>query len=98
MYVVTVLFRIQPAHYPDFMRAMVENARISLQEEPGCQQFDVCERPAAECTVFLYECYDTEADFQAHLGSAHFLAFNEQVAPWVAEKSVAVYGRAWPGA
>ncbi len=96
MYVVTVLFKIYPSHHQDFMRAMVGNARTSLQDEPGCQQFDVCEGPPGECGVFLYELYDNEEAFRAHLATSHFLQFNELTAPWVASKSVATYQRAWP--
>ena len=96
MYVVTVVFTIQPAHYPAFMQAMVGNARTSLQDEPGCRQFDVCESPAQPGKVFLYEVYDSEADFQAHLAAPHFLQFNALTAPWVAGKVVDVYRRAWP--
>ena len=42
MYVVTVLFKIHPSNYGEFMKAMVGNAHTSLQDEPGCNQFDVC--------------------------------------------------------
>lgn len=96
MYVVTVLFKIHPANYGAFMQAMVGNARTSLQDEPGCHQFDVCEGPAGEHVVYLYELYDDEAAFRAHLATPHFLQFNELTLPWVAAKSVATYQRAWP--
>lgn len=96
MHVVTVVFTIHVAHYPAFMQAMVGNARTSLQDESGCRQFDVCESPVEPGKVFLYEVYDSEADFQAHLAAPHFLAFNALTAPWVADKLVSVYRRAWP--
>jgi autoinducer 2-degrading protein len=96
MYVVTVVFTIHAAHYPAFMQAMVVNARTSLQDEPGCRQFDVCESPTSPGQVFLYEVYDSEADFQAHLATPHFIAFNALTAPWVADKGVTMYRRAWP--
>jgi len=96
VHVVTVVFTIHAAHYQAFMQAMVGNARTSLQDEPGCRQFDVCESPAQPGKVFLYEIYDTEADFQAHLATPHFLQFNALTAPWVAGKVVDVYWRAWP--
>ncbi|NTV85443.1 MAG: antibiotic biosynthesis monooxygenase [Burkholderiaceae bacterium] len=96
MHVVTVVFTIHATHYPAFLQAMVGNARTSLQDEPGCRQFDVCESPSQPGKVFLYEIYDTEADFQAHLAAPHFLQFNALTAPWVAGKLVEVYRRAWP--
>jgi quinol monooxygenase YgiN len=96
MHVVTVVFSIHATDYRAFMQAMVGNARTSLQDEPGCRQFDVCESPAHPGKVFLYEVYKTEADFQAHLATSHFLAFNALTAPWVAGKVVEVYRLAWP--
>ena len=96
MHVVTVVFTIHAVHYQAFMQAMVGNARTSLQDEPGCRQFDVCESPAQPGKVFLYEVYDSEANFQAHLAAPHFLQFNALTAPWVAGKVVEVYRRAWP--
>lgn len=98
MFVVTVDFRIRPAHVSDFMEAMRVQAETSLREEPGCRQFDICAPVggAAPDRVFLYEVYDDRAAFDAHLASAHFRAFDRQVAPWVAEKSVAIHERLWP--
>lgn len=96
MHVVTVVFTVHAAHEPEFMQAMIGNARTSLRDEPGCRQFDVCESPAVPGKVFLYEVYDSEADFQSHLAAPHFLEFNALTAPWVADKVVAVYRRAWP--
>ncbi len=96
MHVVTVVFTIHAIHYPAFMQAMVGNARTSLQDEPGCRQFDVCESPAEPGKVFLYEVYDSEADFQVHLAAPHFLQFNALTGPWVAGKVVSVYRRVWP--
>ena len=53
-------------------------------------------RASAGLRDLLYELYDDEAAFRAHLATPHFLQFNEQTAPWVASKSVATYQRAWP--
>ncbi|KUP93370.1 putative quinol monooxygenase [Tritonibacter horizontis] len=93
MYVVTVTFTLLPGCLTEFLPLMVENARRSLAEEPGCQQFDVCtaraRSPADE--VFLYEIYDDEAAFAAHLDSAHFKAFDAAVAGFVAAKDVRLF-------
>lgn len=94
MFVVTVLFKIHAAHWDAFTAAMHHNAQASLAIEPGCRQFDVCEGDPGQCTVFLYEVYDTQADFTAHLGAPHFLQFNAETAAWVADKKVQTYTRA----
>ena len=93
MYIVTVLFTIHAAHWDAFIAAMRHNAQASLAIEPGCRQFDVCEGEPGTCTVFLYEVYDTPADFTAHLGTAHFLQFNADTAAWVADKKVQTFTR-----
>jgi quinol monooxygenase YgiN len=89
-FVVIVTFEVHAEHIADFRQAVVENAALSAQREPGCQVFDVCEHP--EQAVFvLYEVYDSPAAFDVHLASAHFEAFNAASAPWVQSKNVARY-------
>jgi autoinducer 2-degrading protein len=94
-YVVTVVFVAKPAHRDDFRRAMIENATASRELEPGCRQFDVCETADAS-EIFLYEVYDSEAAFKAHLASDHFKRFDARVKPWVDDKRVLTYGRLSP--
>jgi autoinducer 2-degrading protein len=89
-YVVTVIFVAKPEHRDDFRRAMIENATASREREPGCRQFDVCEK-ADGSEIFLYEVYDDEAAFQAHRVTDHFRRFDAQVKPWVADKRVLTY-------
>ena len=88
MFAVTVLFRIKPESLADFMPLMIGNARASRAGEAGCQQFDVCR---GENTVFLYEIYDDRADFDLHLTTSHFKAFDAAVADMVLEKQLHVY-------
>ena len=94
-FVVTVVFVARPEHRDDFRKAMVANATASRTREPGCRQFDVCES-ADRSQVFLYEIYDDEAAFKAHLAAPHYLEFNATVTPWVAEKRVLTYWRISP--
>lgn len=96
MFVVTVLLSIKPAHVGEFMAAMLTNARTSLDIEPGCRQFDVCQSGPDATDVLLYEVYDSQADFDLHLAAQHFLTFNQQTAPWLNAKTVRTYQRVWP--
>lgn len=91
MYVVAVTFQIHAAHAPAFLDAIRENARHSLDIEPGCHRFDVAVGENGPETVFLYELYTDRAAFDAHLTSAHFKAFDAKVASWVAAKQVDTY-------
>lgn len=90
MFVVTVQFSVAPQHLIDFMREMVANARDSRQREPGCLAFDVCEDRSRPGQVFLYEIYRDAAAFEQHKREAHFLAFDQTVAPWVLHKEIRI--------
>jgi quinol monooxygenase YgiN len=92
MYCITVTFHVQAQHAVAFRLAVLANAQQSVADEPGCHVFDVCV-DGAGTRFFLYELYDDEAAFQAHLASPHFIAFNEEVTPWVIEKSVQVWSQ-----
>ncbi len=90
MYVVCVTFEILPQHFPAFQRAVLQQAKNSLEREPDCQLFDVCSNVSAN-SVFLYEQYTDRAAFDDHLHSAHFLDFDAQTRPWVQNKRVACW-------
>ena len=83
-------------HVEAFDSAIVANATASRDTEPGCRQFDVCRDPADAALFFLYELYDDEAAFQAHLQSPHFLQMNAATTPWVESKQVRKLRRAQP--
>lgn len=96
MFVVVVHFDVKPSHAPDFLTAIKENARLSLEREPGCRQFDVCMTPGRPASIFLYEIYDSEDAFKTHLTTEHFLDFDRQTASWVASKEVKTLSRVFP--
>ena len=96
-YAVAVIFRAKPEFRAEFRAAMIENAEASRTREPGCRRFDVCES-ADGATIFLYEIYDDEAAFKAHLATDHYQRFNATVTPWVAEKHVTPYALVSPRA
>ena len=96
MYVITVLFSIQPAHQADFLQAITSNAKTSLADEAGCRQFDVCTSSSKPDDIFLYEVYDSKAAFDVHLASSHFLAFNALTSTWVTGKVMNAFERVSP--
>jgi (4S)-4-hydroxy-5-phosphonooxypentane-2,3-dione isomerase len=88
MLVIAVEFRIAPEWVSEFEAAIVANARESLRTEPGCRQFDVCRDRHDPSLFFLYELYDDDAAFAAHLRAPHFLQMDAQTREWVRSKSV----------
>ena len=91
MHVVTVKFVVKNAHCDEFRRALVRQAKNSVQLESGCHVFDVAVSASNQGTFFLYEKYTDSAAFDEHLKSAHFLHFDAEVSPWVEEKTVATW-------
>ena len=95
MYVVTVVFEPKPEYAGAFRAAMLANAKVSRETEPGCRKFDVCVE-ADTGRTFLYELYDDRAAFEAHLAAAHFKTFDGVIRDWIARKDVRIYERVSP--
>ncbi|MCB1511041.1 MAG: antibiotic biosynthesis monooxygenase [Hyphomicrobiaceae bacterium] len=93
MFVVIVFFEAKQAHVAEFHAAIVENARASVMDEPGCRQFDVAQDPNDPASFFLYEVYDDAEAFAAHKASGHFKHFDALSAPWTASKKVLTFNR-----
>ncbi|MDX8354118.1 putative quinol monooxygenase [Cognatiyoonia sp. IB215182] len=93
MYAVCVTLTLKPGKADEFMPLMLENARISLRDEPDCHQFSVATNSQEPEAVFLYELYSDSAAFDAHLTSAHFRAFDTATNDLVAERTVHTWDR-----
>jgi autoinducer 2-degrading protein len=87
-YAVWVEFDLVPQHAADFRTAVLQNARASVANEPGCLRFDVLDALPAAPRILLYEIYADEAAFKAHLATPHFKVFDRESAPWIARKAI----------
>jgi quinol monooxygenase YgiN len=87
-FVIIVDFQLKPGVRPAFRRLVDSNAQASATREPGCRRFDVVEPRGEADRVLLYEIYDDDVAFHAHLKSAHYAEFDAASAPLVAGKSV----------
>lgn len=87
-FVIYVEFILHDDAVERFMPLMLANARSSLDEEPGCERFDVLHLAGKPQHVVLYEIYRDRAAFQHHLKTAHFLTFNSVTAAMIREKKV----------
>ncbi|MEO9682054.1 MAG: putative quinol monooxygenase [Tateyamaria sp.] len=92
-FAVTVVFEIKPGQMEPFMEAILNNARCSVRDEPGCRQFDVCTDPGDPNTVFLYEKYDDLAAFEAHQTMPHYKATGPKVVDLVASKTLRTFAQ-----
>ena len=84
MTVTCVSVKVKPEHIEDFISATIENHRNSIQE-PGNLRFDVLQNASDPSSFTLYEAYRTEEDAAAHKNTAHYAAWRDAVAPWMAQ-------------
>ncbi|MGZ8160496.1 MAG: antibiotic biosynthesis monooxygenase, partial [Methylobacter sp.] len=75
---------VDSAHIDDFIAATKLNHEASIQE-PGNRRFDILQSPENPGHFILYEAYASEEDAAAHKETAHYLAWRDTVAPWMAE-------------
>jgi len=85
MYVIIAPIQIKSGYKDQFVQAVVEDARSSAANEPGCLRFDVIQDANDANRIWLYEVYKDEAAFQAHLQAPHLLKFRETTADWRVE-------------
>ena len=75
LYTIIVEFDLKAGAFARFHDLVVTNANASLRDEPGCRRFDVLVPEDETEKVVLYEIYDDEDAFQAHLASDHYKVF-----------------------
>lgn len=76
--------RVTPDRVADFIEATRRNHEASTKE-PGNCRFDVLQSADDPARFVLYEAYASEAAAAAHKATAHYAAWRETVAPWMAE-------------
>lgn len=95
MLIVTVRFVVKEQHLSAFQARMRQQAKQSLEREPGCRRFDIGSDAADPRKVFLYEIYDDAKSFDLHLASAHFQSFNADTGDWIESKTVERWDGPW---
>ena len=83
MYVVVVRIQVQPGYEEDFIAATRLN-HVGTRHEPGNVRFDLLRQIDQPDRFVLYEAYRSVEDFAAHQKTPHYLAWKQQVAPWMA--------------
>jgi autoinducer 2-degrading protein len=84
MHVTLVHVQVKPEHIDDFIAATRLNHQASVLET-GNRRFDVLQSPENPGQFILYEAYATAEDAAAHKETAHYLAWRDMVADWMAE-------------
>lgn len=84
MIALIVTIRIKPEHREDFLDSMIDDARGSNDDEPGCLRFDLLQDAADANCIHLYEVYRDESALEAHRQAPHYLKWRETVKDWFA--------------
>lgn len=99
MYVVCVRIQVVAGGADELIAATLENARAT-RAEPGNARFDVLRAIDDPSRFTLYEVYASDADFQAHQRTDHYIRWKERVAalmaaPRVGEKHLSLFPEPW---
>jgi autoinducer 2-degrading protein len=84
MYVTVVYIHVKPEHVEDFVDSIRQNHEGSIRE-PGNLRFDILQSVDDPTCFIAYEAYRDEASAKAHKETAHYLAWRDEVADWMAE-------------
>ena len=84
MLVTLVHVHVKPEHLDAFVAATKANHEASVKE-PGNRRFDVLQLVEDPTRFVLVEAYVDEASAAAHKETAHYKAWREAVADWMAE-------------
>lgn len=87
-FVLLVEFQVKPESLDHFNGLIEVNARASVANESGCRQFDVLRVTDDPRRVVLYEVYDSEEAFKAHMGMEHTQTFLTAAKPLVDKQTV----------
>ena len=82
MIALVVTIKIKAAHKEAFMASMMDDARGSNNDEPGCLRFDVLQDIEDPNKIHLYEVYKDQAAVDAHRAAPHYTKWRETVQDW----------------
>ncbi len=89
MHVTLVHVHVKPEHVEAFVEATRANHEASIRE-PGNLRFDVLRSPDDPERFLIYELYRDAESAAAHKDTAHYLAWRDLVADWMAEPRTGV--------
>jgi quinol monooxygenase YgiN len=87
-FVIVAEFEVKPDRLEQFLELARADASQSVANEPGCRQFDVTLDREQPNRVVLYEVYQDEAAFDAHLQTPHLAAFRAGIEDLIVSRQV----------
>jgi len=84
LFTVIVTLDVRPDDVPEFTEIIRQNARLSLEREPGCLGFDVTVSTEVSGRFYLYEKYTDESAFlDDHRNAPHYEDFIARSTPLI---------------
>ena len=77
---ILVKFTIPEGSMDKFMEAAYHDAKHSMQDEPGCQQFRILLPNDELNCVYFFEAYDDQAALDNHRTQPHYAVYSEAAA------------------
>ena len=75
---------VKPEFIQSFIEATRENHKNSIKEK-GNFRFDILQDAQHPTKFVLYEAYESDQAASAHKETAHYAAWRDAVAPWMAK-------------
>lgn len=89
-----VEFALKPGSHAAFDAIIREHARLTKQEEPGCQRFDVLQPTGKDgpdlARLCLVEVYQDRAAFEAHGANPRLAKVREAYTPLIADRKITI--------
>lgn len=77
MHAMFVTVKVKPERRERFLEVIEYDAIHSVQDEPGCVDFNVLQDQSDPDTYYFYEVYRDEAALEAHRQTPHFAKWSE---------------------
>ena len=89
-----VEFNIKPGSHAEFDAIIRKHAKLTKEEEPGCQQFDVLQptnkNGADHSRVCLVEVYKDQAAFAAHGANPRLAKVRDAYGALIADRKITI--------
>ena len=82
MYVCFTCRQAKPEHREGLINGFMDQARNSLEKEPGCLMYHVIQDKSDANRIWLYEVFRDEEAFQAHTKMPHSIEWAEVSKDW----------------
>jgi quinol monooxygenase YgiN len=77
MYVIIAPIQVKEGCVDEFIKEIIDDAKGSVNDEPGCLRFDVIQDAGDPNRIWLYEVYQDEEAFQSHTQAPHFIKWRD---------------------